>query len=219
MNDVKTLDPAASQSAVGGIASWFGSTPASQIYSAGLWTSILGSVNSAIGGYYQAKSMQYQLKSQASTLRFQQEVSGINARQAEFQAQRTIEAGQRAIGVSTMRYGKAKGQARAAMAGRGIQMGVGSAAEVEATTDIMKEIDSLTINANAVRQAEAARTQAVNFQTQALMQGVSAQNLSTSAGTISPFSAMTTSLLGSASSIAGTMYRDKLLERLLAKSK
>lgn len=185
----------------------------------GPWIAAFGAINSAVGSYYQAKTMQYQLESQSSSMKFQQEVSGINARQAEFQAQRILEAGERAIGVSTMRYGKAKGAGRAAMAARGIQLGVGSAAEVEATTDIMKEIDSLTINANAVRQAEAARTQAANYTVQGMMQGVSADNLSASASTISPFGAATTSLLGSASSFATTMYRDKMLDRLLAGAK
>lgn len=185
----------------------------------GPWIAAFGAINSAVGSYYQAKTMQYQLESQSSAMKFQQEVSGINARQAEFQAQRILEAGERAIGVSTMRYGKAKGASRAAMAARGIQLGVGSAAEVEATTDIMKEIDSLTINANAVRQAEAARTQAANYTVQGMMQGVSADNLSMSAGTISPFGAASTSLLGSASSFATTMYRDKMLDRLLAGAK
>lgn len=241
LNNIPTVDLTVTQPQTGSLLGGMDSAQASTLKTAGAWTAMFGAIGSAVGSYYQAKTMQYQLNAQSSalkyqtasqgaTLKFQQEVSGLNARQAEFQAQRILEAGERAVGISTMRYGKAKGQARASMAARGIQLGVGSAAEIEATTDLMKEIDSLTISANAVRAAEAARTQSVNYQTQSLLQGtqaetlgltqgVTAENLARSAGTISPFSAVSTSLLGSASSIATTLYRDKILERALAASK
>jgi hypothetical protein len=178
---------------------------------------ILGAVNSAIGGYYSAKSQQYQLKSQALSLEFQQSMSQINARQSEYQAQSILQAGERQIGQLTMRYGKAQGARRASTAAAGVSLGVGSTAEVEASQNIAKEIDSLTISANSVRASEEARMRKVGFENQALMQGVSAANLSASAGTISPLGVGATSLIGSASSLATNWFRDKSIESLLAR--
>lgn len=178
---------------------------------------IMGAVNGAIGSYYSAKSQQYQLQSQSMTMDFQKSMSQINARQAEFQAQTILQSGERQAGQLTMKYGKAKGARRASTAAAGISLGVGSTAEVEASQDIAKEIDALTINANAVRASEEARLRGVGFQNQALMQGVSAQNLLGSADTISPFGAMGTSLMGSASSLASGWFRDNTLKNLLAR--
>jgi hypothetical protein len=200
----------------GGGSNVFGMSP-SQLSSAGAMVSVVGAVNSAIGTYYAAKAQQYQLKSQALTLDYQKSLSQINARQSEFQAQSLLQAGERQAGQLTMRYGKAKGARRASTAAAGISMGVGSAAEVEASQDIAKETDVMTINANAVRASEEARMRGVGYSSQALMQGVSAQNLYGSADTISPFGSATSSLMGSATSIAGSYFKDKRLESLLAR--
>lgn len=45
---------------------------------------------------------------------------------------------------------------------------MGSAAEIQASTDIMKEIDMATVESNAVRNAFGYRTQAMNFENEAL---------------------------------------------------
>ena len=49
--------------------------------------SIFGAVNSAIGSFYAADSQKTQLKMQAQNQRFQAQMSAINARGAEMQAQ------------------------------------------------------------------------------------------------------------------------------------
>lgn len=176
---------------------------------AGPMLTVFGAVNSAIGSYYQAKASEYQFKSQSSSLAFQADMAQINQRRAEFQAYTIMEAGARQMGALTMKAGQAKASAKASMAARGIQLGVGSAAEAIATTDLMKEIDALTLNTNRVRAAEEARMQAVGYGTQASMLGVSAQNALASAQGISPFGSAATSLLGSASSLASNWYRNK----------
>ena len=51
---------------------------------------IFGAANSAIGTFYQAKSAQNQLKSQALNQQFQSEMSAINAKSAEFSAQQSM---------------------------------------------------------------------------------------------------------------------------------
>lgn len=200
---------------------------------------IAGMASSAIGSYYGAKIQQEQLKAQASSLRyqsqsqsmtlqFQKDLATINAGLAENDAQQILLAGEREAGQISRRYGRAKSSNRASMAARGIQLGEGSAAEVEASIDLAKETDMLTINANRVRAAESARMQRTNYMTQAMMSGVSAANvagagaisagnLEASASSISPFVNMSTSLLGNASAVLNTWYRDDQIKRLLAK--
>ena len=103
------------------------------------------------------------------------------------------------------------------MAANGGVIGEGSNQEIEATNDLMKEIDILQINANTVRASENARTQGQNYKTQAAMYGISANNLTASSQSIDPFAAAGTSLLTGATSFASTMYRDKMMDRLLAR--
>lgn len=198
---------------------------------------IAGMATQAIGSYYgakiqqeqfkaQASNMRYQSQSQSMTLQFQKDLATINAGLAEADAQQILLAGEREAGQISRRYGRAKSSNRASMAARGVQLGVGSAAEVEASIDLAKEQDMLTINANRVRAAESARMQRTNYQTQALMSGVSAANvagagamsatnLESSAGSISPFGGAFTSLLGNAGAVANTWYRDNQLAELL----
>ena len=148
---------------------------------------IFGAANSAIGTFYQAKSAQNQLKSQALNQQFQSEMSAINAKSAEFSAQQSMLSSAKQIGRYTMGAGQAKSSAKASMAARGIQGGVGSAAEVIGSMDLIKEIDRMTMSANSIRQAESIRNQAMNYRNQSVMSGLSADNLNTTAGTISPY--------------------------------
>jgi hypothetical protein len=178
---------------------------------------IAGAIGQIAGAYYGAKAQQYQLDSQAMSLQFQKDIAGINARQAEVTAQSILRAGEQQSAALTMKYGKAKGSQRAAMAASGGVIGEGSYQAVEATNDLMKEIDVLQINANTVRSAENARTQGQNYKTQAAMYGISANNATASSQSINPFAAAGTSLLTSATSYANTIYRDKMMDRLLAR--
>lgn len=205
----------------------------------------LGAVQSMVGTYYSAQTAKYQLamqgqqqsfqlgmqginaESSAANLEFNASMADINARQMENNAQWTMLAGQRQIGQITMRAGKIKSAQRASQAARGIVLGYGSTAEEVATTDLVKEMDAITINVNATRAAESARVQKVNFENQALLARVSAksaraagQYYTGSAGVVSnyyssasdavnPWMSATTSLAGSSSSILQTMYRDQ----------
>lgn len=163
-----------------------------QLAQAAMVSQIGGSVSGAVGSYYSSKS-------QASSLKFQSDIAGINARIAELGAQQELYKGQQQVGALTMKAGQVKSSQRAAMAANGIDLGEGNAAEVQASTDIMKEIDKNTIEANAVRSAWGYRTQSVNYQNEALIRSATADN-------INPFASAATSLLGSAGSVAGTWY-------------
>jgi hypothetical protein len=178
---------------------------------------VTGAITGAIGSYYAAQSQKNQLESQASSMRFQADISQLNAVQAEFTAQQIMRAGQQKQGQIGLRAGKIKSSQRASMAARGIDLGVGSAVETIATTDLMKEIDMLTVNADTVRSAEAARLQRQNYLTASAMQDVSASNLAGSASSISPFLAAGSSLLGSAGSVANAWYQDRRLAAMADK--
>jgi len=165
-----------------------------------------GAVQAAVGSYYQAKSAQYQYKSQALTMDFQKSMSEINARQAEFMAQQILDVSGKEISMLKMRAGKIKSASKASMSARGLKLGVGSTAEVVATTDLVAEMDALTIYANAIKSSEAARTQSVNYINQAMMQGVSAQNLRSTADSVSPLSAAMTSFTQSANTMTTSWF-------------
>lgn len=168
-----------------------GFTP-TQMATASLFSQIGGAASGAIGGYYSAATQKTMFESQA-------DLAKINARISELGAQSALRQGQQQVGAMTLKAGQLKGSQRAAMAANGIDIGTGSAAEIQASTDIIKEIDANTIMSNAVRSAWGYRTQSMNMQNEAMM-------AKASAGGISPFGSMASSLLGSAGSVASSWY-------------
>lgn len=152
-----------------------------------------GAISSGIGAYYGAQS-------QKSSLELSANLADINARVAESAAQQTLLTGQREEQRSMIATANLKGTQRASLAANGVDLGEGSAANILTTTDVMGEVDASTIQANAIRSAFGQRTQAVNQTNQALTSRASASS-------INPGQAMTTSLLGSAGSVAGNWYQ------------
>lgn len=159
----------------------------------GLFLQIGGEASSAIGSYYSAAQQKINLKTQAN-------LADINAKIAELGAQSALLQGQQQVGALTLNAGRLKSRQRAALAANGGDLGVGSAAEIQASTDIMKEIEANTLTANAVRSAWGYRTQAVNFQNEALAARATA-------GAISPGMSAVSSLLGSAGTVASSWYQ------------
>lgn len=157
-----------------------------------LGMSAIGAVGSAVGAYQQAKSARSQLRYQAA-------MAEINARLSESSAQQALQQGQQQVAANTMKYGSVKSSQRAAMAANGVDLGVGSAAEVQASTDILKEIDKNSIEQAAIRTAFGYRTQGTNYQNQALMDRTSASSISASG-------AFGSTLLGGATKVAGLWY-------------
>lgn len=164
----------------------------SQLATASMVGQIGGAVGGAIGSYYSTNAQKTALEGQA-------ELAKINARIAELGAQSVMAQGQQQVGALTLKAGQVKSSQRAAMAANGIDLGVGSAAEIQASTDIIKEIDANTITANAVRSAWGYKTQGVNMQNDALMRQAAA-------GSLNPAGSVASSLLGSAGSVAGSWY-------------
>jgi len=177
-------------------------TGAARVQNIGLLTTVFGGINSAIGNYYAAQSAQLQEKSQASSLQFQSDMDALNARNAEISAQSILEQGKTQVQQYTMQYGQQRANTVANQAARGIALGEGSSKEVLASMDLVKDLDVLNINSNATRAAWAERTSGTNYANKSLLDRTSAQNLRTSADSISPGLAVGTSLLGSATGVA-----------------
>ena len=169
-----------------------GSSSSFNLGQLGLGMQVIGAINGAIGSFYSSKA-------QISALEFQADMAEINARIAERGAQSVLDQGQRQIGQLTLRAGQLKSSQRAAMAANGIDLGTGNAAEIQASTDIMKEIDKNTIEANAVRSAWGYRTQATSLVNEAVVKRGTADG-------ISPFGAVASSMLGNAGGVATSWY-------------
>jgi hypothetical protein len=154
-----------------------------------------GAVSGAIGGFYSARMTKSQLA-------FEADMSRINARMAELGARTALDNGQKQVAGLTMQAGQLKSRQRASMAANGIDLGEGSAAEIQASTEIMKEIDKNTLEANAVKSAWGYRVDASNLQSSALMKEGSASG-------ISPLAAGASSMLTGASQVASSWYQFK----------
>ncbi len=151
-----------------------------------------GGAASTVGAYYGAKSQKTVLNGQAT-------MADLNAQQAELAAQQELARGNAQIAQITARAGQVKGAQRAALAANGIDLGDGSAAEVLTSTDIAKETDMNQAQVNAINAAWGYRKQGTNYSNQALAARASADS-------ISPGMAAATSLLGSATQVAGSWY-------------
>ena len=166
---------------------------------AGLVSQVGGVITQEIGNYYAAKQAQYEAKSKASAMRFQADMANINASMMEEDAASILEAGQQQKAQLTLRAGMEMAQELTRQGARGVRIGAGSAAETQASLDLVKEIDAYNIDSNALRQSQARRMQAVNMRTQGLMGRVSAQNIEASAP-------RTQTLLGTAGRVGSEFF-------------
>ena len=175
-----------------------GSNAASTLAYAGAGMQLIGTVQSAISGYYAARLRTTQLRAEASAFRFQQTLSNINARIAEQQASEVLEAAQFEREKVGLVQRQEVGTARVTAAARGVEAGVGSAAEVEASIRLVRDIDKRVITANAARQVRDVRTQARNLRMQGVVHGISAGRAASAARSISPGMEAVTSLMSGA---------------------
>jgi hypothetical protein len=154
-----------------------------------------GAVTGAIGSYSSASTQKSNYAAQAA-------IADTNARIAELGAQSALIQGNAQVAQATMQAGQLRGKQRAAMAANGIDLGQGSAAEILASTEIMKDADKQTLIMNALNSAFGYRMNKLNYQTQAA--------LSRAAGkAISPYKAAMSSLLSSAPAVASAWLQWK----------
>jgi hypothetical protein len=178
----------------GGSSSWFSSFKMPEVNPmVGPLLSTFGAINGAIGTYYQAQAM-------SNNLKFQADMARINAGIAESNAQATLLAGQRAQQNVQLRTSKLKTAQKVGMAANGIDLGSRTATNILTTTDLMGEIDSNTVEANAIRAAFGYRTQSVNDMNTSRLSSAVADG-------ISPFGSAAGSLIGSAGKVAEGWYK------------
>lgn len=120
---------------------------------------------------------------QNSIAKAQANIARINAQTMELNAQYALKRGEDAIVQKTMAAGRTKSSQRAALAANGIAVGEGSAAELQASTDIIKEIDSNQIKENAQRDYWGMRMQAAGYEGQALQLEAGQQSAGLNFGT------------------------------------
>ncbi len=161
----------------------------------GLITQGAGAVTKAGGAFFTAKGQQLALRNDA-------EVADLNARLADdagrFARQRGL-----AEGVAAkLQTGQIKSAQRVGIAAGGADLGEGTAANVQISTEIMGQIDALTIDANAVREQGQRTIEASNYRSEAKTKRIRA-------AAISPFADAAISLLGSVSDI-GSSYGTSL---------
>lgn len=112
----------------------------------GLGLAIYGAVRGAKGEHDAGKAAKEAGESQAQQLEFNARVAELQATDAE---QRGLEEEQRfRTGVRLL-----VGQQRAGFAGQGVDVGSGSAADVQADSAFLGELDARQIRANAAREA------------------------------------------------------------------
>jgi hypothetical protein len=151
-----------------------------------------GAATSAIGAYGTASANRIAMRSQAN-------IAEINARISEQAAQGELLKGEREEQRTRLNTAQLKSRQRAVMAASGVDLGSDSATNILTGTDVMGEIDANTVAANAVRSAWGYRTQASNYTTDAIVKRGAAKGMS-------PTTAMASSLMGSAGSVAQSWY-------------
>ena len=171
----------------------------------GLITGIGSTLTGMIANRAAANTERYKLRSQALNFEHQRDMAKLNRRMLESQAQHIGRAYNKQIAIRTLKAGQAISSTKASFAARGIQMGVGSTANVFASAELIKEIDRLTMNTNKVRAMNNQRLRAVNMGIRGDMLGVSANNLFSTASAVSPFMNMTSTLLTGATNIVGNL--------------
>lgn len=133
----------------------------------------MGALTSAVGTFANAKAA----RSEANA----------NATLAETQARDALRRGEDEEAKRQLATAQLKGDQRASMAARGLDLTEGSPLSILNTTDVMGEADAATIRENAYREASGYYQQAANYRTKAdqsnpWLQGTS--SLLTGAGTV-----------------------------------
>jgi hypothetical protein len=157
---------------------------------------VAGAGMSMVGAYGAARSAQVEARTQAF-------IDELNAQQAEKGAQSSLQAGERQQQAILLHGAQVKSAQTASMAANGVDLSSPSAVNVLSSTDLMKQVDANTANANAVRSAWGYRVQETNYLNDARMKRATAD-------AISPLFAAGTSLLGSATKVAGSWYAMKM---------
>jgi hypothetical protein len=128
------------------------------------FNSLLSGTSTIVGGIFQGRAAELQAQFQAQQLEF-------NSRLAELQAEEAILLGEEQASDIKSAAKQIQGAQRAAFASQGVDVGFGSAAEVQADTTTQSTIDAIRVRNNALKQAFGYRLSALGgFQQSAFAQ-------------------------------------------------
>tara|TARA_R100000152_G_scaffold15062_1_gene6974 strand:+ start:41 stop:619 length:579 start_codon:yes stop_codon:yes gene_type:complete len=164
-----------------------------------------GFLQQGIGAYYAASAEKYKTKSLALSLQHKKDMALFNRDMKESQAQYLNRVYNQRYMQRTLKQGGDKSTAKTQFAARGIQMGVGSTKDAFVSSEILAEIDKITMNSNKVRAVENKRLEGVGLAINADMYGLSANNAFATASSISPWMNMGSSLLTGSANLVSSL--------------
>jgi hypothetical protein len=172
------------------------------IWNVGAIAQVGGSIIAQIGAYAGAVAAKDQLKTGAMTEDHRAVMDELGATQATIAAQSVRAEGRKARGRYAMRAAQEQSSARTSAAARGVSGNSGSAAEIQASLKYAQQVDELTIDSNTMRQAQELERRAVSLRSSADFRRVSAENMRSTAGAISPGLAVATQAMQGAAQSA-----------------
>lgn len=163
---------------------------------------LAGLVTQAVGQHEAGQAQQAAGKAQAAVSESQAEVADYNASVATLQAQDAVERGAEAESRFRTQVRGAIGAQRTGFAGANVDVGFGSAVDVQGDAAYLGELDALTIRTNAARTAWGYSVQSYDYSQQAAIDRKAAANqvaAGDQAATASDFQVGTSLLTGGAS--------------------
>lgn len=164
-----------------------------------------GGLTSMFGAGAKANYQKYKAKSQGLDFEHKADMALFNMNMKESQAQWLNQTFNKRFQIMTLQQGNQKSKEKVSLASRGGQAGVGSSKDVALSSQIMRELDKMTMNSNKVKAITNKRLEKEGLAIQADRYKLSASNSFSTASSISTFSAMSSSLLTSASSIVSDL--------------
>lgn len=137
-----------------------GSTFGSAMGSASIGIAIGQAIGSLYGAWSTGRTLKYVGEKQA-------QIAEDNRQRGQMAAESVFRQAESQIAQLTYRAGQVKAKQRTAYGANGVAVGVGSSAEVLASTDLMKELDVDTARMNALSAAWGYKNQAVQAGAQA----------------------------------------------------
>ena len=177
----------------------------------GVVTQGFGALSGGLGAFYATDNEIYKTKSLALSLKHKKDMTLFNMRMKESQAQHLSRVFNKRLQILGLKQGAQKSKGVVSIASRGGVRGVGSNLNAMVSSEILAELDKLTMNANKVRAIENKRLEGVGLGIQADMYGLSASNAFATASNINPFMNMTSSLLTGTGNVINSLPSKMLL--------
>lgn len=127
----------------------------------------IGNTITALGSLSTTRYQNKIQQSQANIARINASIAMTNAQTMERRYQAALNNNESAVVRQTMQAATVKHSQRAAAAANGVAVGVGSAAEQQASTDLIKEMDRNALIRNGTSEAWGYRWQKLNYENEA----------------------------------------------------